>query len=204
MWHGQDLLFGNSLNSAMIAVLKKNPTKPEPLELCEVETFSLRMRECTKEKDAETASEKALAGMSEEAEHAREDDECTKIAKGAIPATPSRYTKGSVEHFTATAAELLNIYCLLQPEPSTESALIKMISESPLSPSKVKGVPGKSAVLIYLDTQLIGESNKKPALRLPPIQPGLLQKLITCALKARGSSPVGKSTQVDTRRHDCR
>ncbi|CAJ1437032.1 unnamed protein product [Effrenium voratum] len=194
----EDLLFGNSLNSAMIAVLKKNPTKPEPLELCEVETFSLRMRECTKEKDAETASEKALAGMSEEAEHAREDDECTKIAKGAIPATPSRYTKGSVEHFTATAAELLNIYCLLQPEPSTESALIKMISESPLSPSKVKGVPGKSAVLIYLDTQLIGESNKKPALRLPPIQPGLLQKLITCALKARGSSPVGKSTQVDT------
>ena len=190
-------MFGTCLNGALLTALKKNVTKPNPLEINDIETFQVRFGDCVRQKDQELAEAKALmavaAPMAEE-----EESESTKLAKGLIKPEPSKYTKGSDEHFTATAAQLLNIYVGLAPQPETEAAFIKMIQESCLGPSNVKGVTGKNAVLIYCDSQLIGESSKRPSTRLPPIEGNLLHTLIGNALKARGSTPIGKgNTQVD-------
>ncbi|CAK9073137.1 unnamed protein product [Durusdinium trenchii] len=136
--------------------------------------------------------------MAVDAPVAEEESESTKLAKGLIKPEPSKYTRGSEEHFTATAAQFLNIYVGLMPQPETDAAFVKMIQESCLGPSNVKGVPAKNAVLIYCDSQLIGESLKRPSTRLPPIEDNLLHTLIGNALKARGSTPIGKgNTQVD-------
>ena len=75
---------------------------------------------------------------------------------------------------------------------------MKLIQESAVGPSSVKGTPGKSAVLIYLDCQLVGENSKRPSTKLPNVEPAHLQKLVSCALRGRGSVAIGKgNTQVD-------
>ena len=171
-------------------------TKPNPLEINDIETFQVRFADCVRQKDQELAESKAL--MAVDAPVAEEESESTKLAKGLIKPEPSKYTRRSEEHFTATAAEFLNIYVGLMPQPETDAAFVKMIQESCLGPSNVKGVPGKNAVLIYCDNQLIGESLRRPSTRLPPIEDNLLHTLIGNALKARGSTPIGKgNTQVD-------
>lgn len=189
-------MFGTCLSGALLTALKKNVTKPNPLEINDIETFQVRFADCVRQKDQELAESKAL--MAVDAPVAEEESESTKLAKGLIKPEPSKYTRGSEEHFTATAAQFLNIYVGLMPQPETDAAFVKMIQESCLGPSNVKGVPGKNAVLIYCDSQLIGESLKRPSTRLPPIEDNLLHTLIGNALKARGSTPIGKgNTQVD-------
>ena len=162
-----------------------------------METFAQRMAECQKAKDQEIASEKALAAGGAANDEA-EESEVTKLAKGQVAPVPSSYKKGSDEYFTATAAEMANIYVSVIAQPSTDAAFQKAISESSLSPANVKGTAGKNCVLIHLDTQLVGESQKRPNIRLPPLDSGVCQCLVSNALKARGSVPVGKNNlQVD-------
>ena len=188
----QDMLFGACLNPAFIAVLRKNASKPEPLELIEVETFKVRFQDCCQARDAEKAKDKVLAK-----EPDVEMDEATKIERGVAPPTPGKYQKGTPEYWTATAAQLCDIYVLLHAEPQTEAAMVKAIAESSLAPTSIRGKPGRSCVLIHLDTQLIGEASKRPAYKLPPIPDGLMSKLLTAALKARGAQPVKGSTHFD-------
>ena len=187
------MLFGACLNPAFIAVLRKNASKPEPLELIEVETFKVRFQDCCQARDAEKAKDKVLANEQQEVEM----DEATKIERGFVPPTPGKYQKGTAEYWTATAAQLCDIYVLLHVEPVTEAAMVKAISESSLAPTSIRGKAGKSCVLTHLDTQLIGEASKRPAYKLPPIPDGLMSKLLTAALKARGAQPVKGSTHFD-------
>ena len=190
----QDLLFGTCLNGALLAALKKNPGRPNPLELSDMETFAQRMAECQKAKDQEIASEKALAAGGAANDEA-EESEVTKLAKGQVAPVPSSYKKGSDEYFTATAAEMANIYVSVIAQPSTDAAFQKAISESSLSPANVKGTAGKNCVLIHLDTQLVGESQKRPNIRLPPLDSGVCQCLVSNALKAPWKRPrLAKTT----------
>ena len=81
-----------------------------------METFAQRMAECQKAKDQEIASEKALAAGGAANDEA-EESEVTKLAKGQVAPVPSSYKKGSDEYFTATAAEMANIYVLVIAQP---------------------------------------------------------------------------------------
>ena len=184
------------MNGALMVALKKNIQKPNPLEIVEVETFQLRMQDCIKQKDVEQAAEKAMTGAGQD-EADVSGDEVQKIMKGRGSAA-SAYAKGSEEHFTATAAELLQIYTSFYPEPQTEAAFVKLVQESPLGPSKVNGGPGKTAILIHVDLQLIGESLRRPSCKVPPLDTCPHQQLITGALKGRGASAIGRNNnQVD-------
>ena len=102
----------------MLTALKKNPSRPNPLELSDIETFALRLKDAIRSKDTELAEQRAIAEVKPDADS---DSEVVKLEKGLVKPEPNKYTKGTEEHFTATAAQLLNIYCSLQPEPDTEA-----------------------------------------------------------------------------------
>ena len=145
--------------------------------------------------DDEVAAEKALAGgVVDEEPQASEVDQ---LSRGQLPAEPSRYQRGSVEHWTATAAQMVNVYCSLHPEPETQAGVAKLVSESPLSANSVTGVAGKTCVMIHFDCNLFGEAKKRPHLRHPTLPDSLVKKLIWGALAGRGASPVGKAAEPD-------
>ena len=122
----QDLLFGTCLNGAMLTALKKNPGRPNPLELCDIETFALRLTDAIRSKDTELAEQRAIAEVKPDDVS---DSEVVKLEKGLVKPEPNKYAKGTEEHFTATAAQLLNIYCSLQPEPDTEAGSFSILSQ---------------------------------------------------------------------------
>ena len=90
-------------------------------------------------------------------------------------------------HYTATAAQQVQIYCSLVPEPPTLSGVARVVEESQLSNAFV-GVQGKSCVMIHFDCQLFGEASKRPNRRGAALTPALLKKLIHGAIKGRGGS----------------
>lgn len=192
-------MYGSCLNGCLMAVLKKNLSKPNPLELNDIETFANRLKECVKQKDQEQAAEAALKSMGGDdgSQGEMSDDENTKLSKGTLPPVPQNYKKGSPEHWTATAAQLMNVYLSLVPPPSTDAGFVKMIQESALSPANVKGQAGKNCVMVHLDCQLLGEASKRPSTRLPSLENSTVHHtLVANALKGRGATPVGKGNQV--------
>ena len=64
----QDLLFGTCLNGAMLTALKKNPSRPNPLELSDIETFALRLKDAIRSKDTELAEQRAIAEVKPDAD----------------------------------------------------------------------------------------------------------------------------------------
>ncbi|CAJ1354075.1 unnamed protein product [Effrenium voratum] len=139
----EDILYTTTLNGPLIALLKKGKGA-NPLELLEIETFSLRWKACVAAKDNELAAEKALYKAAEEEQD--EQDECTKIAQGSVAPQPSKYPKGSAEHWTATAAQQVAIYVSLRAEPPTQSAVARAVGDSGLN-GDLRGVQGKSGVM---------------------------------------------------------
>ncbi|CAJ1372633.1 unnamed protein product [Effrenium voratum] len=178
----EDILYTTTLNGPLIALLKKGKGA-NPLELLEIETFSLRWKACVAAKDNELAAEKALYKAAEEEQD--EQDECTKIAQGSVAPQPSKYPKGSAEHWTATAAQQVAIYVSLRAEPPTQSAVARAVGDSGLN-GDLRGVQGKSGVMIHFDANLFAEAAKRPDRRFPPLSPALMKKLIHGSIKGRG------------------
>ena len=96
----------------------------------------------------------------------------------------------SVRHFVATAAEQVQIYVSLVPEPATMAGVAKVVKESHVA--QHLGAQGKGCIMIHFDAQLFGESLKRPDRRFPPLSPALVKKLVHGALKGRGRSPNSK------------
>ena len=92
----EDILYTTNLNGAMIALLRKGKGA-SPLELMEIETFSLRWKAAVAAKDNEIAAERALDGKQKDQEVEEETDECKKIALGSLQAEPSKYQRGSAQ-----------------------------------------------------------------------------------------------------------
>ena len=65
-----------------------------------------------------------------------QDSECVQLAKGLVEPQPQKYQQGSEEHFTATAAELLNIYLTLVVTPDSQQGVEKFVADSPLGPGQ--------------------------------------------------------------------
>ena len=165
------------------------------MEVFDIESVKCKLDDAKKILDDEVAAEKALAGgvVDEEPQISEVD----QLSRGQLPAEPSRYQRGSVEHWTATAAQMVNVYCSLHPEPDTQAGVAKLVSESPLSANSVTGVAGKTCVMIHFDCCLFGEAKKRPHLRHPTLPESLVKKLIWGALGGRGASPVGKAAEPD-------
>ncbi|CAJ1409610.1 unnamed protein product [Effrenium voratum] len=178
----EDILYTTTLNGPLIALLKKGKGA-NPLGLLEIETFCLRWKACVAAKDNELAAEKALYKAAEEEQD--EQDECTKIAQGSVAPQPSKYPKGSAEHWTATAAQQVAIYVSLRAEPPTQSAVARAVGDSGLN-GDLRGVQGKSGVMIHFDANLFAEAAKRPDRRFPPLSPALMKKLIHGSIKGRG------------------
>ena len=90
----EDILYTTSLNGPMVALLRKGKGA-SPLELLEIETFSLRWKAAIAAKDNEIAAERALEGKQKDTEMEEEKDECKRIANGSVQAEPSKYQRGS-------------------------------------------------------------------------------------------------------------
>ena len=96
-----------------------------------------------------------------------------------------------LRHYTATAAQQVQIYVSLAAEPATLGGVARVIEESQLS-GKYQGVQGKSCIMIHVDVQLFAEAAKRPDRRSPALTSALLKKLIHGAIKGRGASPNQK------------
>ncbi|CAJ1384953.1 unnamed protein product [Effrenium voratum] len=168
----EDILYTTTLNGPLIALLKKGKGA-NPLGLLEIETFCLRWKACVAAKDNELAAEKALYKAAEEEQD--EQDECTKIAQGSVAPQPSKYPKGSA----------VAIYVSLRAEPPTQSAVARAVGDSGLN-GDLRGVQGKSGVMIHFDANLFAEAAKRPDRRFPPLSPALMKKLIHGSIKGRG------------------
>ena len=92
-----------------------------------------------------------------------------------------------LRHYTATAAQQVQIYVSIVPEPPTLSGVARVVEESQLS-GKFQGVQGKNCILIHFDAQLFGEAAKRPDRRSPALTAALLKKLVHGAIKGRGGS----------------
>ena len=139
-------MFGTTFNGALVAVMKRGGgARSNPAEILEVESFSQRLQQCIRKKDDELAEEKALLGETNQPQD--EDDEVTKLNKGAIPAQPGRYAKGSQEFMAATAAQTLAIYVSFVPEADTLNSLAKQIRDSPLGKTSIQGQSGKLSIV---------------------------------------------------------
>ena len=88
-------------------------------------------------------------------------------------------------HWTATAAQQVAIYVSLRAEPPTQSAVARAVGDSGLN-GDLRGVQGKSGVMIHFDANLFAEAAKRPDRRLPPLSPALMKKLIHGSIKGRG------------------
>ena len=98
----EDILYTSTLNGPMIALLRKGKGA-SPLELLEIETFSLRWKAAVALKDNEIAAERALEGKQKDQEMEEEQDECKKIALGSVQAEPSKYQRGSAQRLAFTS-----------------------------------------------------------------------------------------------------
>ncbi|CAK8997919.1 unnamed protein product, partial [Durusdinium trenchii] len=127
-----DLLYTPTFNGAASAVLKKGGKQSSPAEMLEVESFNQRWQPCLKKKDDEIAADKALNEINMKNAEEEEENEVSKLLRGAVEANPNRYTKGSIEHHWATASQTLGIYVTILTEPDTESQLTKLILQSPV------------------------------------------------------------------------
>ncbi|CAE7766349.1 unnamed protein product [Symbiodinium sp. CCMP2592] len=190
----EDLGYGSALNGSLVAVLRKGKGV-SPMELLDIEAISTRLDNAKQQLDDEICAEKALLGGTVVDEP--ETTEVEKLSRGSIPAEPSRYQRGSAEHFTATACQMFNVYCSLYAEPDTQAGVAALVSQSSLSGSSATGVPGKSLVMIHLDAALVGESRSRPWQRQPAVAPALVSKLIHGALVGRGAQPVKSATEPD-------
>ena len=88
-------------------------------------------------------------------------------------------------HWTATAAQQVAIYVSLRAEPPTQSAVARAVGDSGLN-GDLRGVQGKSGVMIHFDANLFAEAAKRPDRRFPPLSPALMKKLIHGSIKSRG------------------
>ena len=88
-------------------------------------------------------------------------------------------------HWTATAAQQVAIYVSLRAEPPTQSAVARAVGDSGLN-GDLRGVQGKSGVMIHFDANLFAEAAKRPDRRFPPLSPALMNKLIHGSIKGRG------------------
>ena len=95
----------------------------------------------------------------------------TQITKGTICPPPSKYSAGSAEQLSATAAQMLSIYCTLAPEPESQAALTQMLRDAPNCQNF--GLAGKKAVMIHVDGSVFGESASRPHRRLPAMSEAL-------------------------------
>lgn len=136
------MLYTPTFNGAALAVLKKGGKQSSPAEMLEVESFNQRWQPCLKKKDDEIAADKALNEINMKNAEEEEENEVSKLLRGAVEANPNRYTKGSIEHHWATASQTLGIYVTILTEPDTESQLTKLILQSPVGKGEIQGTTG--------------------------------------------------------------
>ena len=87
------MLYGTTLNGPLVQAVKKG-RNASPMELLEMETFSLKLKACEKERENEVMAEKALRDEVAPAE--TEETEESKLASGKLAPVPSKYQRGSV------------------------------------------------------------------------------------------------------------
>ena len=61
--------------------------------MLEVESFNQRWQPCLKKKDDEIAADKALNEINMKNAEEEEENEVSKLLRGAVEANPNRYTK---------------------------------------------------------------------------------------------------------------
>lgn len=184
---GQDIGFGTVLNGCFIAVLKSKGKSRHPTDLMELESFKLRWDACEVQRKKDVAADKSAPCDDDDDDMGEpEDDDVAKMSKGILAANPGKYPKGSVQHMTANASQLLNIYVSLQSEPVSQGALAKLVAESNLSHGSVSGRSGKTVVMILFDANTFAERATRPQYRAAAVSTDLVKKLVGGAVSGRG------------------
>ena len=107
-----------------------------------------------------------------------DEDDVIKVAN------PTKYPENGLKYWQAFAAQTLKTYVKLVVEASTEAALATVMEGS--EANKSKGQVHKSAVLIFLDPDLLAEAWTRPAERKPLLPEGILARLLRGSMRGRG------------------
>ena len=195
LWRApQELVYLNSMDSLVKPMAMKTHFVPE--ELHEYQAFKDRWDQaCNKlaeERVAENAAAAAAASSGPtELEGAEAADDPLKTAN------PSRYKDNSPEYWDAFGAQFVRQYVQLHVEPETAQRLAAIIGSSNLS--TVKGVEGKSSVLVLYDIDLEAEALNRPQDRKPPHNDECYKKLVQGAMLGRGGQ-LNKDNECTRRR----
>ena len=88
--------------------------------------------------------------------------------------------------FQQDAVRRVREFIELKAEPGTCAELTSMISNSVVG--QMMGDEKNGYILIYIDASQLGESQTQPSVRKASVQNGIVKKLLTAAVEARGSA----------------
>ena len=181
-----DVVYLKQYDNVIRQAIKPN-SHPEILQ--ESEIIQEAWKRVTNSRENEIAEEKALLQKETIVEDEEEEGEAgghESLLKHARK-TPNTLPQGSPQYWRAIANQTVGMYCTFLTEGNTAASVISSLQQLNLPPGEV----GKSAVLVHMDTSLLGESVG------PCCQEGLrkawrpdealLQKLLGSSLIALGA-----------------
>lgn len=178
-------MFGTGMNGVLKVMLQQ---RCNPEDILNVDGFKGKWAECLKLRTEEIVAERAMSQVEGGAEHEEDDaeaEEALLVSRPALAKSSASCPENSKDYWDAFAAEQVRQYVRLVTEPATAAALAAAIKNSALN-LELKGEPGKSAVLIVLEVDNLQEQMTRPWDRKPPVNQGVITKLIQGALSARG------------------
>jgi hypothetical protein len=190
-----DVVYLKQFDNVIRQAMKPNS---HPEILLESEPVLEAWKRVTNARENELAEEKALlekeAGSKSDDEE-EQDGSHADLLKQARK-TPNTLPQGSPQYWRAIANQTVRMYCTFLTENNTAANVVSTLEKLDLPVGEV----GKSAILVHLDTSLLGESTGpscQEALRKNwrPDE-ALLQKLLGSALVALGAQQdkTGKCT----------
>ncbi len=125
----------------------------------------------------------------------RQDEASTTTATSTTSPELAGLSDDKAQYWEAFAARTVKAHAKLVAEPSTETALAKILEDTTAGQTRAGGV--MDTVLIMFDPKQSGESITAPHLRTAPLRDAQLQKLVGAALAARKGLQPSATTLID-------
>ena len=148
-------------------------------ELIVYATFKEKWDACINKLVEERASEKAAA-LVQEGGDALADVEPDPLKSS----NPTHFKENSATYWTAYASQFVKQYVRLVPEPETRHGVADLVSNSELK--NLRGIEGRSSVIVFYDVDCASESQNRPGDRKPPHLEENYKKVIQGAMQGRG------------------
>lgn len=149
-----DVVFLKQYDNVIRQAMKPNS---HPEILLESEAIQEAWKRVTNSRENELAEERALLqkesrsdGEEEDPAEAASHETMLKQARK----TPNSMPQGSPQYWRAIANQTVRMYCTFLTEGNTAASVTSSLEQLNLTPGEV----GKSAILVHLDTSLLGES----------------------------------------------